>query len=384
MKSTAILRRKSAAVGRFGENAACRHLEANGLIILGRNWKTKAGELDIIALDGETIVFAEVKTRRFKPGFPPMINLSYRQRKRNFNAAKLYLKTFDITGRLSRFDLIEVTIHSAFTMPEIRIHHGYLPDLPPLELPAAEPPEPVTTRLTDRLLFNNCFNCYAPNPQHTPFCPSCMEKLYFFDARYRCNGCGGENHGLLEFCDRCLAEEKRPWQQALALFAYRGLGRELIHRFKFRNHPELARPLGRMAADLMSSAGMTADLLVPVPLNPLRYLFRSYNQAALLAGVISGRTGIPVAGLLRRKFSLRKQSTLGRKARHRGLQNAFYTVKNPDITGKHIILIDDVLTTGATLTAAAEKLLDAGAGKVSVVVIGRTIAKTSGALKPVR
>ncbi|MBR7121288.1 MAG: YraN family protein [Lentisphaeria bacterium] len=385
MKSTVFLRKHSAAIGSFGENTACSKLISDGMTILARNWRSRAGELDIVAFDGTYIIFAEVKTRRYKPGFPPLINLSYRQRKRNFNAAKLYLKTFDISGIPARFDLIEVTVYPGFAAPHIQIHHGYLPDLPPLELPSpAAPPSPLPLSWSEKLLFSSCPACSAPNPASQPFCPACMAQLYFFDPRYRCNGCGGENHGTLDLCSRCLAEEKRPWQHALAVFAYRSCGRELIRKFKFRNQPELARPLGKLAADLLNSAGMTADMIVPIPLNPLRCLQRSYNQSALIAGVVSDKTGIPYANILRRKISLRKQSSLNRKARHQGLKNAFYTGKNPGIKGKHILLIDDVLTTGSTLSAAANTLLKNGAAEISILVIAGTPVRTAAALKPIR
>lgn len=124
-------RKYSAKLGRKGENAACELLQAAGMTILGRNWRCKAGELDIIALDcNDEIVFAEVKTMRKKGGFTPAANLSLRQRKRNCNAAKVYLRALHIFNVPSRFDLIEVTFSGIFLTGIIR-HRDYLPPLPP-------------------------------------------------------------------------------------------------------------------------------------------------------------------------------------------------------------------------------------------------------------
>jgi putative endonuclease len=128
----AVKRRYHQKLGRAGENAVCKLLEHCGMTILARNWRCRAGELDIVALDGEEIVFVEVKTTRYRPDFTPSANLSFRQRRRNYNAAKVYLRSLDITGRTGRFDLIEVTYRWIFMKSIIR-HRDYLPPLPARE-----------------------------------------------------------------------------------------------------------------------------------------------------------------------------------------------------------------------------------------------------------
>ncbi|MBE6376487.1 MAG: ComF family protein [Lentisphaerae bacterium] len=204
-------------------------------------------------------------------------------------------------------------------------------------------------------------------------CPECRSKLKFFDPAIRCPGCGGENRSSADLCPQCMKEPPRPWQQALSVFAYQTAGKELIRRFKFANSPELARPLGILAAEVLEDAGISADMIVPVPLSILRYCTRSYNQAALLAQIISSQTGIPFCNALHRKISFRHQASLDRKARHKGLQNIFSVRRRAGITGKSILLVDDVFTTGATLAAAAGKLLAAGAASISVLTIARPL-----------
>ena len=97
-------------LGKFGEDTAVRLLKIKGYHILARNFKLKSGELDIVALDGTSVVFVEVKTRRQNRFYAPGANLSFRQLKRNFNTGKIYLSLFNIPEAAYRFDLIEVTV----------------------------------------------------------------------------------------------------------------------------------------------------------------------------------------------------------------------------------------------------------------------------------
>ena len=123
-------RRKTRRLGIRGENAAVRALEADGMIILARNFNCRAGELDIVALDGNELVFVEVKSRRYRPGFAPSVNLSMRQRRRNRNAAKLYCKLIGSPPVAGRFDLVEVIFRRGTVVSLCRTENYLLP-LPP-------------------------------------------------------------------------------------------------------------------------------------------------------------------------------------------------------------------------------------------------------------
>lgn len=114
------------ALGRRGERAAAKYLEANFCRVLARNCRTEAGELDIVALDGAVLLFVEVKTLRFKPGFSPIGNLSLRQRRRNYRAAKLYTAMLNFRPKQVRFDLVEVVFRGR-RIVELRRHRDYLP-----------------------------------------------------------------------------------------------------------------------------------------------------------------------------------------------------------------------------------------------------------------
>ena len=114
------------ALGRRGERAAAEYLEMNFCRVLARNCRTEAGELDIVALDGSVLLFVEVKTLRAKPGFSPIGNLSLRQRRRNYRAAKLYTAMLNRRPREVRFDLIEI-VYRGRNIVELRRHRDYLP-----------------------------------------------------------------------------------------------------------------------------------------------------------------------------------------------------------------------------------------------------------------
>jgi ComF family protein len=203
-----------------------------------------------------------------------------------------------------------------------------------------------------------CSDCLKRLPRvHPPICP----------------GCGGDNDGIFDLCENCLRTEDRPWESAVAVMRLEGFGRELIHRLKYRQEPELARPLGRLAADCWRQADSSTrpDFFAPMPLHWLRRLLRGYNQAAILAEVIGAETGIPVRHVLRRNRRTRAQARLDRDARQRNPVGAFSVPHKAICENRSIVLIDDVLTTGATLTAAAQALRRAGARQIGILILAR-------------
>ena len=117
-------------LGQRGENTAAKYLALEGMRILARNFKCRAGELDIVALDGNELVFVEVKSLRFRKGFTPAGNLSMHQRRRNRNAARLYYKLLDSPPLPSRFDLIEIVFRNNILV-SLRHTENYLLPIPP-------------------------------------------------------------------------------------------------------------------------------------------------------------------------------------------------------------------------------------------------------------
>lgn len=150
---------------------------------------------------------------------------------------------------------------------------------------------------------------------------------------------------------------------------------ELIQAFKYNRRQGLSAFFSvRLEAVVQSDKFLrSADMIVPIPLHPLKRWWRSYNQSALLAESLAKESGLGVAYLLRRNRMTRTQTRLSPKARLKNVQGAFSLrnkVESSIIAGKKLILIDDVITTGSTLDAAAKVLLDAGASQIYGLVVG--------------
>lgn len=159
--------------------------------------------------------------------------------------------------------------------------------------------------------------------------------------------------------------------RGVALFA-KGPIRLLVHRLKYGDGEELARPMGRWMARAGAEILADADLLAPIPLHWTRQWRRGFNQASALAASVSAAAGPPVVhNLLTRRRATPTQTMLPPHLRAANLHNAFgidAILARTRVEGRNIVLIDDVMTTGATLNAAAETLLHAKAARVDALV----------------
>jgi ComF family protein len=151
---------------------------------------------------------------------------------------------------------------------------------------------------------------------------------------------------------------------------YEGALRRAIHLLKYERMTPLTRPLGERLA--LAAAELTGfDAIVPAPLHWRRRWDRGFNQADLLAREVSRRTGIPIDRRLLRTRSTPPQAGLSAAERRRNVQGAFAAAGKSAIRGKRLIIIDDVMTTGATLEACARVLKRAGASQVAVLTLAR-------------
>ena len=209
-------------------------------------------------------------------------------------------------------------------------------------------------------------------------CRECREKLVIHPVEGRCPGCGGPNDTVLAVCSDCLKFPLRPYVDAVALMEYSGAGRALIRSMKFRKQPELARPLALLAAEKLRESGMVFDAVVPVPLHWRRRLLRSYNQSELIAALVAAETGKPLIRGLKKIRETPHQAQLKREERLKNLKGTF-AVDDPSFAGKQVLLVDDVLTTGATASAAAQVLMAHGARAVRLLCCARTPVKVRSA-----
>jgi ComF family protein len=166
------------------------------------------------------------------------------------------------------------------------------------------------------------------------------------------------------------------YQRARAAVRYDDVARTLVHALKYQDRTDLAPAMGRWMARAGKELLDEADMLVPVPLHWRRGWSRRYNQSGALARVISSQSGVRVAAeALRRVRATEQQIGLSRAQRASNVQGAFKVAADrmADIQGRRIILVDDVLTTGATADACARALLRSKAAQVDVLTFARVV-----------
>jgi ComF family protein len=152
---------------------------------------------------------------------------------------------------------------------------------------------------------------------------------------------------------------------------FTGVTRRAVHALKYDGERRLGPMLGGAVARRWARAGVAGDVLVPVPASPDRVRERGYDQAALIAAEAARRLGLPMSGALDRTRATTAQFDLDRAARASNLGGAFHVADAAAISGRWIILVDDVVTTGSTLAACATTLLHGGASAVSAVTVAR-------------
>jgi len=208
-------------------------------------------------------------------------------------------------------------------------------------------------------------------------CPGCLSGVRRIAPPF-CTICGNpflspetENHP----CGACLKKE-RYFTEARAVGYYEGSLQGAIHRWKYEGKAHLTTLLGQWMAEGLNRywARSRFNLLIPVPLHVERLRERGFNQALLLVKEISWRTGIPYGKrILRKGRSTSPQVSLSGPEREKEVKGAFSVIEGEKVEAKSILLVDDVYTTGATASECSRVLLTAGAERVDVLTLARTI-----------
>jgi ComF family protein len=229
---------------------------------------------------------------------------------------------------------------------------------------AAAAVRPLARSLAELVWPPRCAGCREPTDVE-PFCPVCADALLPVPAG--CGRCGLP--GPDSRCGACLASPPA-FAAVVAGGLFGGPLADAIHALKYGDRPALARPLGAWLATRIAMPGDAA--IVSVPLGRGRRIARGYDQAALLADELAsaaGREADRLRGVLWRIRETPPQVGRGRAARTKNVRGAFWA--SCAVEGRDVALVDDVVTTGATASAAARALLDAGATRVTVVALAR-------------
>ncbi|MEZ5753339.1 MAG: double zinc ribbon domain-containing protein [Paracoccaceae bacterium] len=227
-----------------------------------------------------------------------------------------------------------------------------------------------------RLIYPpQCLSCRDAVDADFGLCPACWRDTPFITGLI-CDGCGtplpGEETAAVH-CDDCLTLA-RPWDQGRAALLYRDKGRSFVLSLKHGDRGDLALPAARWMHRASAPILRPGMIVAPVPLHWLRLLRRRYNQSALLSAAFARLARLDhVPDLLLRSRRTPTQDGRDRDGRYRNVTGAIRP--NPRhaarIAGHEVLLIDDVMTSGATLAAATEACLAAGATRVSVSVLAR-------------
>lgn len=225
--------------------------------------------------------------------------------------------------------------------------------------------------LLDLVFPHRCPACQTACPADRVFCPPCLQSVHPIGPPL-CPRCFWPYpSGPDRLCPAC-SNKPPPYRRAVALFEYGGQVARAVRSLKYRGRLHVARTLGRLMSAHVAALG--PDLVVPVPLHPRRLRQRGFNHACELARWACRGQPFKVAPavLARRKDGPTQASST--PARRRSLRSSAFAVVRPSsVRGKSILLVDDVMTTGATAAACSKTLVTAGAGAVDVITLCRSV-----------
>ncbi|SRR6056297_131262 len=227
------------------------------------------------------------------------------------------------------------------------------------------------------LVFPRNIHCLLCGRQILPdekysICCLCREKMTFLFEENCCKRCGRpiSYKGEEGFCLECAGQDLS-FDKAVSCLFYDDFSRKLIFQLKYGKKEYSAFHMAEMLRDRLedSKAGLF-DCIVPVPLHVKRERERGFNQALLLSEALGKMRGEPVLKeILFRERQTADQTNLGKKERFKNLRGSFATRGEDEIKGKRILLVDDVVTTGATSNDCTRALMDSGAGSVFVATV---------------
>ena len=221
----------------------------------------------------------------------------------------------------------------------------------------------------------HCAACGVNTGSGVHLCEVCAATVTRIESPF-CRVCSQPFYGAItgEFtCSNC-ADRRFHFDCAVTRFMSRDVVREFIHRFKYEREFYLRHPLADWAAEALEDARLGApafDFLVPVPLHAARQREREFNQAEAIAKLLAKRNGVPVYEALQRVRYTTTQTRLDRSERMENLRGAFRVRHPARVLRRHILLVDDIFTTGSTVDECARVLRKAGAASVRAITVAR-------------
>lgn len=207
-----------------------------------------------------------------------------------------------------------------------------------------------------------------PNVSNIEVCENCITKLEFITDKY-CHSCGAPVLGEAKYCFNC-KDNVRDFDIGRSVFVYDGVVVGLISGLKFGNKPYFARTLAQFMARLYNELGWQIDFVVPVPMTEKRIKIRGYNQAEVLAREFCEITGLPLnTEVLIKTKDTGEQKELTMLQRQQNIKDAFCVTDKNLVKNRNVLIIDDVMTTGATASACAHVFKKSQAKQVFIITI---------------
>jgi ComF family protein len=238
----------------------------------------------------------------------------------------------------------------------------------------------LKSTLIDTIYPPRCLACTAATDTAHGLCPDCWRDTHFI-AGTTCGKCGVPligDAGAEDVCEGC-RRHPPAWDRGAAVLLYAGAGRRMVLALKHGDRLDMVRPLAAWMAAAGRDLLPQADLIAPVPLHWRRLVRRRYNQSAELARRLARLTGRPAAVdlLTRRRATVPQEGNRTVRAANQAGAFALTSRHAAALAGKRVLLVDDVLTSGATLSACADCLRGAGAAGVDVLALARVAFEDS-------
>jgi ComF family protein len=221
-----------------------------------------------------------------------------------------------------------------------------------------------------------CISCGAVTGVAGGLCGACWGTMAFVTRPYCARTGAPFAFDAGATLSAAAASDPPAFDRARAAVLFEGVARDLVHNLKYADRLDLARPMARLMRQAGSELLADAQMLVPVPLHPLRLWRRRFNQAALLARHIARDSAVPArVDLLERTRGTPSQTALSRTQRRANVAGAFAVRRTAAsaVAGARVVIVDDVYTTGATLDACAIALRRAGAAQVDALTFARVV-----------